>query len=188
LRQLHGLEEECARLDQQIVQLAWSPRYAQKMLEISKLCGVGVLTALVFLSELGDRQRFANRRQLGAYLGLVPSSYETGKTHDRKGHITRQGSFRVRKVLCQASWARVRHDPQEKVVPSRNLPLTKNYIAGAEFTENTKTLGVSSDSSCKKEKGGKGKMGMEVRPNSGVSLRTSSASPFSLVPLFPLLH
>ena len=48
-------------------------------------CGVGVLTALVFLTELGDLSRFTNRRQLAAYLGLVPSSYETGKTNDRKG-------------------------------------------------------------------------------------------------------
>ncbi len=31
-------------------------------------------------------------RQLGAYLGLTPSSNESGEANDRKGHITRQGS------------------------------------------------------------------------------------------------
>ena len=69
---------------------------------------------MVFLTELGDLSRFANRRQLAAYLGLVPRSFESGNASDRKGHITHQGSSRVRKMLCQATWSRVRWDPQEK--------------------------------------------------------------------------
>lgn len=119
LRQLRFLEEEEARLDQQLVSLACSPRYAAGIQELATLCGVGVLTALVFLTEIGDLRRFANRRQIGAYLGLVPSSQESGEAHDRKGHITRQGSSRVRKVLCQATWSRVRHDPEEKAAYER---------------------------------------------------------------------
>ena len=83
------------------------------------MCGVGVLTALVFLTELGDVARFANRRQVASYLGLSPTSNESGEATDRKGHITRQGSSRVRKVLCQATWSRVRNDPEEKVVYER---------------------------------------------------------------------
>lgn len=69
---------------------------------------------MVFLSEIGDVTRFKNRRQIGAYLGLVPSANETGMTDDRKGHITRQGSARLRKVLCQAAWNRIRSDECEK--------------------------------------------------------------------------
>jgi len=69
---------------------------------------------MVFLTEMGDLRRFSNRQQIGAYLGLVPSSDETGQRDDRKGHITRQGSPRIRQVLCQAAWGRVRHHQQEK--------------------------------------------------------------------------
>jgi transposase len=119
LRQLSALEEECERLDMEIVKLAWSPRYEERMLAVTKLCGVGVLTALVFLVELGDLSRFANRRQVAAYLGLAPSSHESGKTNDCKGHITHQGSSRVRKVLCQATWARIRYDCGERAAYER---------------------------------------------------------------------
>ncbi len=119
LRQLRFLEEERCRLDQELVHLANSPRYFALIQEVTQLVGVGVLTAMVFLTELGDVARFANRRQIGAYLGLVPTSNESGAANDRKGHITRQGSFRVRKVLCQATWARVRYDPNEKVIYER---------------------------------------------------------------------
>lgn len=119
LRQLQFLEEEEKRLDQRVAGLAWSPRYASRMRELTKLCGVGVLTAIVFLTELGDLSRFANRRQIAAYLGLAPSSYESGERRERKGHITHQGSHRVRKVLCQATWSRVRYSEEEKAVYQR---------------------------------------------------------------------
>lgn len=114
LRQLNSLEEEERRLDEEVNTLAVAARYAAAVEEMTSLCGVGVLTALVFLTELGDLRRFANRRQLAAYLGLAPRSFESGNTNDRKGHITRQGSSRVRKLLCQATWARVRYDKQEQ--------------------------------------------------------------------------
>jgi transposase len=119
LRQLQSLEEEEERLDEQVAALASSPRYAARVREITQLCGVGVLTAIVFLTELGDLKRFANRRQIAAYLGLAPSSHESGEQQDRKGHITHQGSQRVRKVLCQATWARVRYDEEEKIIYER---------------------------------------------------------------------
>jgi transposase len=108
LRQWEFLQEEIERLDEALESLARSPRYAAAVVELVKLQGVGLLTALVFLTEIGNLGRFANRRQISAYLGLVPRSYESGAADDRKGHITRQGSSRVRRVLCQAVWPRVR--------------------------------------------------------------------------------
>jgi transposase len=119
LRQLQFLEAEEERLDKHLVALAWSPRYEARMRELTGLRGVGVLTAIVFLTELGDLSRFVNRRQIAAYLGLAPSSHESGEQNDRKGHISHQGSARVRKVLCQATWSRVRCDEEEKAVYDR---------------------------------------------------------------------
>jgi len=66
----------------------------------------------VFLTELGDLERFRNRRQLAAYLGLAPSAFESGERSDRKGHITRQGPSRVRHMLCQSAWAALRCSPE----------------------------------------------------------------------------
>lgn len=119
LRQLEHLEAEEEGLDLCLVKLAETARYAAPLRRMTELCGVGLLTALVFLTEMGDLARFANRRQIAAYLGLAPSSNESGEANDRKGHITHQGSPRVRKVLCQATWARVRHNPEEKAAYER---------------------------------------------------------------------
>lgn len=133
-RQLALAEAEIQQLDGQVAELARQPRYAAAVRELVTLKGVGVWTAMVFLTEMGDLQRFSNRREIGAYLGLVPSSDDTGLT-DRKGHITRQGSPRVRKALCQATWSRVRFDPGEQQwyqqVVQRNPKHKKIAIVGS---------------------------------------------------------
>jgi transposase len=98
-------------LDKAIDRLSRSPRYARAFCKLKLLPGVGTLSAMTFLTELGDLERFANRRQLAAYLGLAPCAFESGERNDRKGHITRQGSARVRHVLCQAAWAALRVSP-----------------------------------------------------------------------------
>jgi len=114
LREIAYLEAEIERLDDAVKALADKERYkAAVNALVEQLKGVGVLTAMVFLTEMGDLRRFKNRKKTGAFMGLVPSSNETGEHNDRKGHITRQGPARLRKILCQAAWARIGSDADE---------------------------------------------------------------------------
>jgi transposase len=112
LRQMKAIEEELDTLDEQVRVLSGGERYATSVQALRTIKGVAALSAMVFLTELGNVQRFSNRRQLAAYLGLVPTSNETGERHDCKGHITRQGPGRIRKVLCQSTWSLIRTDPR----------------------------------------------------------------------------
>jgi transposase len=104
------LRLQVVELEKHIRRLSKTDRYKVACQELRKLRGVGLITAMTYLTEMGDLMRFSNRRQVAAYLGVCPSSFESGEANDRKGHITRQGPGRVRKVLCQASWAAVRLD------------------------------------------------------------------------------
>jgi transposase len=114
LRHLEFLQKEVRQVQKDVEALAEEARHEPAVKELRKTKGVGVLTAMTFLTELGDVHRFQNRRQLGCYLGLIPSTHESGESDDRKGHITRQGPPRVRKMLNQAAWSRVRLDPEVK--------------------------------------------------------------------------
>jgi len=111
LNQMDAIEDEITELDQTVKQLSRSERYAPRVEALRRIKGVGLLTAMVFLAEMGDLKRFSNRRQVAAYLGLIPSSHESGEADDRKGHITHQGPGRVRGVLCQATWVCLNNDP-----------------------------------------------------------------------------
>lgn len=110
LRQKSAMEQEIELLDQKIRTLSTAPRYAEPAQRLRKVKGVGILSAMVFLTELGNLNRFRNRRGVASYVGLVPSSNESGERNDCKGHITRQGSRRIRKILCQSTWSRIRTD------------------------------------------------------------------------------
>ena len=103
-----SFSEQLKALDEVIGKLAKNKRYANAFRKLKLIKGVGTLTAMVFLTEIGDLNRFANRRQLAAYLGLAPAAFESGEHDDRKGRITRQGPAQVRHVLCQAAWTAIR--------------------------------------------------------------------------------
>ena len=102
-------QQEQGKLDKAIVQLSKTDRYEVACRELRTIIGVGRLSAMAFLTEMGDLTRFHNRREVAAYLGLCPASYESGETHHRKGRITRQGPSRLRKMLCQSAWVSVIH-------------------------------------------------------------------------------
>ncbi len=71
--------------------------------------GFGPLTALVFSNELGNLSQFKNVQGLYSFTGLTPGEYSSGeKTH--RGHISRQGSSRLRHLLVEAAWQAIRKD------------------------------------------------------------------------------
>lgn len=107
-------QQEQVKLEKAIGSLSLEPRYKAAHAELRKIPGVGLLVAMTFLTEMGDLTRFHNRREVAAYLGLCPSSFESGEATNRKGRITRQGPSRLRKMLCQAAWVSLAHDDEAK--------------------------------------------------------------------------
>lgn len=72
--------------------------------------GIGVLTALTLKLELGDIiGRFKSQKKLYSYTGLTPTEYSSGDK-DRKGHISRKGPPRIRKMLVESAWIAIRYD------------------------------------------------------------------------------
>ncbi len=64
--------------------------------------GVGVLTALTFVLTLEDPSRFAKSREVGAYLGLVPATDQSGGSDPEK-HISKHGNVMMRKLLVSSA-------------------------------------------------------------------------------------
>jgi transposase len=60
--------------------------------------GIGPLTALTFVLTLEDPYRFKKSRSVGAYLGLVPASDQSGD-RDPQRRISKEGDEMLRKLL-----------------------------------------------------------------------------------------
>ena len=99
-------------------------RHAPLIGALQSLRGVGVITAVTLVAELGDLGRFPTPRPLMAYVGLVPSEHSSGGSQ-RRGRITKAGNSHARHVLVQAAW-HYRHPPKQTAA------LTKRQAGQAE--------------------------------------------------------
>jgi transposase len=72
--------------------------------------GIGEVVARTLATELGDMTRFANERALFSSTGLTPSEHSSGASV-RRGHISRQGSSRIRQLLVETAWRALPRDP-----------------------------------------------------------------------------
>lgn len=117
-----GAEARVERLTRQIEELIPQWPMAPVVEALQAMRGVGLIVAVIMAAEVGDFSRFANPRQLMAYLGLAPSEHSSGATV-RRGGITKAGNALARRVLIEGAWtyrmqARVSpklHDRNEKL-------------------------------------------------------------------------
>src|SRR5438105_402302 len=73
--------------------------------------GIGWMVASELMARVWYWRELRNIRQLGGFLGLVPTEHSTGERTDR-GSITRTGDERLRSKMIQASWSAIRKDAE----------------------------------------------------------------------------
>lgn len=61
-----------------------------------------MLTASALKAVVGQPERFANGRQLSAWLGMTPREFSSGERR-KLGHISRQGNTYVRTLLIHGA-------------------------------------------------------------------------------------
>ena len=115
LREAERLElarRQLAQLEKTLMhQLA--PPVQRCVAQLAQLKGVGWVGAMRLVLELFWRD-FANRRQVGACVGLVPQPYDSGNSHVDQG-ISKQGNRRVRALLVEMAWFWVRYQPDSAI-------------------------------------------------------------------------
>ena len=112
-RRRKELLELLDQLDPKIAELtAAVEQEAHQRPEVLRLMthpGVGPLTGLVYVLVIGTPERFPCGKQIGSYIGLIPSE-DSSAGHQRLGHISKQGNALLRYLLGEAAQAAVRTD------------------------------------------------------------------------------
>lgn len=93
------LLQELRRLNRTLLDVAKSDPVVRMLMTAP---GVGAIVALSFRSAVDDPARFRRSRDVGAWLGLTPSRYQSGRT-DHSGHITKAGDAVARTALYEAA-------------------------------------------------------------------------------------
>jgi transposase len=99
LNSIHVLTSEIGSCGEQIADAISRDEDAKLLMTAP---GVGPIVAACFLMAVRDPSRFESGRQVGAYLGLVPSLYQSGETY-RRGRITKHGNKQARWALSVAA-------------------------------------------------------------------------------------
>lgn len=105
LRILAAMDAEIDRVDDSIAHEAYADPRARLLMTLP---GFGVFTALTLLAAWGDPSRFPDADHAAAYLGVVPSTRQSGSTCSH-GPITKQGAAHARWALVQAAHLAGRH-------------------------------------------------------------------------------
>ena len=95
----------------QVRQLSKTERYASDAKLLISAPGIGLLTAMRLLVEIGDIKRFKKLDNLCAMVGLVPNTESSGE-NERVGEMTKRGRKELRTALIESAWVAIRKDPE----------------------------------------------------------------------------
>jgi transposase len=98
-RALESIEEQIKAHDTMVERIA--KKYPDVEV-VSQIAGVGVLTALVFVLTIEDKERFSKSRMVGAFLGLRARKSASGN-NDPQLRITKAGDAFLRRLLVNGA-------------------------------------------------------------------------------------
>lgn len=98
------------QITKQIHELSKTEPYQDNIILLRSIPGIGLLTAMILLTELETLNRFVSFNKLCSFIGLIPSTHSSGEK-ELVGEITRRGHSILRSTIIESSWVAVRHDP-----------------------------------------------------------------------------
>ena len=92
-----------------VEQLKGSTVYEQIGL-LQSLHGIGFLSAVVLIAEMGYFELFSSPKKLYAYFGLDPAVKQSGKLNGDKVHMSKRGSSLARRILHMVALNNIKVD------------------------------------------------------------------------------
>ena len=111
LQELDSLLELEQQANKQVKQLSKEERYAPDVELLLSVPGIGWLTSMRLLVEIGDIKRFKRLDNLCGMVGLVPNTDSSGD-RERIGEMTKRGRKELRTALIESAWVAIRKDTE----------------------------------------------------------------------------
>jgi transposase len=102
--------KELLMVNRQVRQLSLTQGYQSDYTLLLSVPGIGIMTAMTFLTEIGNINRFERLDDLCNYIGLVPTMHGSGDKMVT-GKMIHRGRKEIKIMLIEASWEAIRKDP-----------------------------------------------------------------------------
>ncbi len=107
--QLQFLDAQRRKIDNTIKALSESERYKEDVNLLRSIPSIGILSAMILLSEIGDIKRFKRFDELSSYCGLAPNCQQSGERR-QPATLSHRGNAHIKNVLIECAWIIVRKD------------------------------------------------------------------------------
>lgn len=109
LEEVKNLRDIMLKTEKKLREMMQSEDFSKQSGLLRSIPGVGPLTAMLFLLELGDIRRFKSFDHLNRFVGFCPDSHSSaGK--DKQTGLTQRGHCQLRSAIIEASWQLIRRD------------------------------------------------------------------------------
>ena len=115
---LKGIEnhrQSLLEINRKIRSLSTEEKYADNVKLLMSVPGIGLTTAMTFLTEIETIERFENSDFFAGYVGLVPTRHGSGEVI-KTGEMTFRGQTTLKKSIVESAWIAVRIDPALSLV------------------------------------------------------------------------
>ena len=102
--------KELLSVNRQVRSLSQTDAYRSNYNLLISIPGIGLLTAMTFLVQIGDIRRFESLDDLCDYIGLVPMMHGSGDKMST-GKLINRGRKELKIMIIEAAWEAVRLDP-----------------------------------------------------------------------------
>ncbi len=103
------LQARISEITKQIKILSETETYRIDIENLLSIPGIGILTGMIILTEIGNVRRFKDLDRLNSYVGLIPGEYSSGDSQHITGIIHRGNSV-LRRSIVEAAWVAVKRD------------------------------------------------------------------------------
>jgi transposase len=124
-----NLRTSILNITKQVRRLSQTETYQGRVVLLRSIPGIGLLTAMIILTELETIRRFRNIDKMCGYIGLVPSTKSSGEK-EKTGDITPRGHNVLRTAIIESSWTAIRNDPS----------LMKSYVSFIKRMDENKAI------------------------------------------------
>lgn len=124
-----NLRASVLNITKQVRRLSQTETYQERVVLLRSIPGIGLLTAMIILTELETISRFRNIDKMCGYIGLVPSTKSSGEK-EKTGDITPRGHSVLRTAIIESSWTAIRNDPS----------LMKSYVSFIKRMDENKAI------------------------------------------------
>lgn len=110
IKEAEQLRALLLEVNKELKALSITEKYAKNMELIRSVPGFGLITGMLFMSEIETIKRFENNNKFAGMIGIVPDCHSSG-ANEQIGEISPRRHIHLRSGLIESSWIAVRIDP-----------------------------------------------------------------------------